>query len=243
MSDRSRRRRARATTRRPPSAQAGLIHPAQADHACSTPAILRQPLRPAWPPAQQIDLDVGGDRRSSVRRHRRGLEGHRHRQHGQRVLDRLPDGHAAATDRQQPERHRNRRRRSPTRCSPGSPAGSITVFSQTGGAPRRRHRRLVHRPQCGAERRRAVRARRPVASARQPQPPLGAMPGHNRTAQVPVAGRFGLPASGISASSSTPPSPTTTAPGFFSLWPARNVPADAPPASTQLRAARRSPTT
>jgi hypothetical protein len=39
------------------------------------------------------------------------------------------------------------------------------------------------------------------------QPPLGAMPGHNRTAEVPVAGRFGLPASGNQRSSSTPPPP------------------------------------
>jgi hypothetical protein len=51
--------------------------------------------------------------------------------------------------------------------------------------------------------------------------PLGAQPGHNRTAEVPVAGRFGLPATGIGAVVVNATVTSTTAAGFFALWPAR----------------------
>jgi hypothetical protein len=51
--------------------------------------------------------------------------------------------------------------------------------------------------------------------------PLGALPGHNRTAEVPVAGRFGLPASGVAAVVVNATATQTVAAGFFSLWPAR----------------------
>ncbi len=51
--------------------------------------------------------------------------------------------------------------------------------------------------------------------------PLGALPGHNRTAEVPVAGLFGLPASGVGAVVVNATVTQTVAAGFFSLWPAR----------------------
>ena len=53
------------------------------------------------------------------------------------------------------------------------------------------------------------------------EPPLGAQPGHNRTAEVTVASRFGLPATGIGAVVVNATVTHTTAAGFFSLWPAR----------------------
>jgi len=99
--------------------------------------------------------------------------------------------------------------------------GSISVFSQTGG-------HLVidivgwfTGPSTAAT---DVGLFVPVAPARlldSRQPPLGAMPGHNRTAEVPVAGRFGLPASGIAAVVVNATVTETAAPGFFALWPAR----------------------
>jgi hypothetical protein len=51
--------------------------------------------------------------------------------------------------------------------------------------------------------------------------PLGALPGHNRTAEVPVASRFGLPATGVAAVVVNATATQTVAAGFFSLWPAR----------------------
>ena len=51
--------------------------------------------------------------------------------------------------------------------------------------------------------------------------PLGARPGHNRTAQVPVAGRFGLPASGIGAVVVNVTATDTAGIGFFTVWPAQ----------------------
>jgi hypothetical protein len=51
--------------------------------------------------------------------------------------------------------------------------------------------------------------------------PLGALPGHNRTAEVAVAGRAGLPTSGVGAVVVNATVTATAAPGFFALWPAR----------------------
>jgi hypothetical protein len=51
--------------------------------------------------------------------------------------------------------------------------------------------------------------------------PLGARPGHNRTAEVPVAGLFGLPATGVGAVVVNATVTQTVGAGFFSLWPAR----------------------
>ena len=53
------------------------------------------------------------------------------------------------------------------------------------------------------------------------EPPLGARPGNNRTAQVPVAGRFGLPASGIGAVVVNATATDTAGIGFFTVWPAQ----------------------
>jgi hypothetical protein len=64
--------------------------------------------------------------------------------------------------------------------------------------------------------------------------PLGAQPGHNRTAEVPVAGRFGLPATGIGAVVVNATVTNTTAAGFFSLWPARTY----RPTASSLNATR-----
>lgn len=64
----------------------------------------------------------------------------------------------------------------------------------------------------------------PVAPARlldSRDAPLGALPGHNRTAEVPVAGRFGLPSTGVGAVVVNATATQTDAAGFFSLWPAR----------------------
>ncbi|HEY0518760.1 MAG TPA: matrixin family metalloprotease [Ilumatobacteraceae bacterium] len=57
--------------------------------------------------------------------------------------------------------------------------------------------------------------------------PLGALPGHNRTAEVPVAGRFGLPATGVAAVVVNATVTQTVAPGFFALWPAETYRPDA----------------
>jgi|GEM_PF-2375637 len=51
--------------------------------------------------------------------------------------------------------------------------------------------------------------------------PLGARPGHNRTAQISVAGRFGLPASGIGAVVVNATATDTAGIGFFTVWPAQ----------------------
>ena len=51
--------------------------------------------------------------------------------------------------------------------------------------------------------------------------PLGARPGPNRTAQVAVAGRFGLPASGIGAVVVNATATDTSGVGFFTVWPAQ----------------------
>ncbi len=64
----------------------------------------------------------------------------------------------------------------------------------------------------------------PVAPSRlldSREPPLGALPGHNRTAEVPVANRAGVPASGVGAVVVNATVTLTAAQGFFSLWPAR----------------------
>lgn len=53
------------------------------------------------------------------------------------------------------------------------------------------------------------------------EPPLGALPGHNRTAEVPVAGRFGVPTAGVGAVVLNATVTETAAQGFFSVWPAR----------------------
>ena len=77
----------------------------------------------------------------------------------------------------------------------------------------------------------------PVAPSRlldSRQPPLGAQPGHNRTAEVPVAGRFGLPASGIGAVVVNATVTETAAPGFFAVWPARTY----RPTASSLNASR-----
>ena len=47
------------------------------------------------------------------------------------------------------------------------------------------------------------------------------LPGHNRTAEVAVAGRAGLPTSGIGAVVVNATVTQTSGPGFFALWPAR----------------------
>ncbi|MEP7112950.1 MAG: hypothetical protein ABI862_06770 [Ilumatobacteraceae bacterium] len=65
----------------------------------------------------------------------------------------------------------------------------------------------------------------PVAPSRlldSREPPLGALPGHNRTVEVPVAGRFGLPTSGIGAVVINATVTQTVAAGFFSVWPAQS---------------------
>ncbi|MEY2553479.1 MAG: hypothetical protein QOC57_1339, partial [Ilumatobacteraceae bacterium] len=51
--------------------------------------------------------------------------------------------------------------------------------------------------------------------------PLGAVPGANRTAEVPIAGRFGLPASGVGAVVVNATVTEAAGAGYFSLWPAR----------------------
>ncbi|HEX3090658.1 MAG TPA: hypothetical protein VHQ23_18535, partial [Ilumatobacteraceae bacterium] len=51
--------------------------------------------------------------------------------------------------------------------------------------------------------------------------PLGALPGRNRTAEVRVAGLFGLPATGVGAVVVNATVTQTAAAGFFALWPAR----------------------
>ncbi len=53
------------------------------------------------------------------------------------------------------------------------------------------------------------------------EPPLGALPGHNRTAEVPVAGHANLPLSGIGAVVVNATVTQTTGQGFFSVWPAQ----------------------
>ena len=51
--------------------------------------------------------------------------------------------------------------------------------------------------------------------------PLGAMPGANSTAEVPVANRFGVPASGVGAVVINTTIANAAGPGYFSVWPAR----------------------
>ena len=53
------------------------------------------------------------------------------------------------------------------------------------------------------------------------QAPLGAMPGPNRTAEVPVANRFGVPASGVGAVVINTTITNAAGPGYFSVWPAQ----------------------
>jgi hypothetical protein len=66
------------------------------------------------------------------------------------------------------------------------------------------------------------------------EPPLGALPGHNRTAQVPVAGRAGLPATGVGAVVLNATATETSAQGFFSVWPAQTY----RPTTSSLNATR-----
>lgn len=51
--------------------------------------------------------------------------------------------------------------------------------------------------------------------------PLGAEPGHNRTAEVAVANRAGVPASGVGAVVVNATVTQAAGPGYFTLWPAR----------------------
>lgn len=51
--------------------------------------------------------------------------------------------------------------------------------------------------------------------------PLGATPGHNRTAEVAVANRFGVPPNGVEAVVVNATITAASGPGYFSLWPAR----------------------
>ncbi len=51
--------------------------------------------------------------------------------------------------------------------------------------------------------------------------PLGALPGYNRTAEVTVANRFGVPATGVGAVVVNATITQSVGDGFFSLWPAR----------------------
>ncbi len=77
----------------------------------------------------------------------------------------------------------------------------------------------------------------PVAPSRlldSREPPLGALPGHNRTAEVAVANRFGVPASGVGAVVVNATVTLTAAQGFFSLWPARTY----RPTASSLNATR-----
>jgi hypothetical protein len=53
------------------------------------------------------------------------------------------------------------------------------------------------------------------------QAPLGATPGANRTAEVPVANRAGVPASGVGAVVINATITDAAGPGYFSVWPAQ----------------------
>ena len=53
------------------------------------------------------------------------------------------------------------------------------------------------------------------------QPPLAGAPGPNGTAEVPVANRAGLPASGVGAVVINATITEADGPGYFSIWPAR----------------------
>ncbi len=64
--------------------------------------------------------------------------------------------------------------------------------------------------------------------------PLGALPARNRTAEVAVANRFGLPATGVGAVVVNATITQAIQPGFFSLWPARTY----RPTASSLNATR-----
>ena len=77
----------------------------------------------------------------------------------------------------------------------------------------------------------------PVAPARlldSREAPLGAVPGHNRTAEVTVAGRAGVPASGVGAVVVNATVTQTSGPGYFAVWPARTY----RPTASSLNASR-----
>jgi hypothetical protein len=100
-------------------------------------------------------------------------------------------------------------------------AGRTTVFSQSGGQLIVDLVGWFTGPSADL---RDVGLFVPVAPSRlldSREPPLGALPGHNRTAQVPVAGRFGLPTSGIGAVVVNATVTQTVTAGFFSVWPAQ----------------------
>jgi len=99
--------------------------------------------------------------------------------------------------------------------------GSITVFSQSGGDLVIDIVGWFSGPNTAAS---DVGLFVPVSPTRlldSREPPLGARPGLNRTAEVPVAGRAGLPSSGIAAVVINATVTETAAPGFFAVWPAR----------------------
>ena len=64
--------------------------------------------------------------------------------------------------------------------------------------------------------------------------PLGALPGKNRTAEVAVANRSGVPASGVGAVVVNATATQTAADGFFAVWPARTY----RPTASSLNASR-----
>ena len=66
------------------------------------------------------------------------------------------------------------------------------------------------------------------------QAPLGALPGHNRTVEVAVANRFGVPATGVGAVVVNATITQSSGAGFFSLTPARNY----RPLASSLNASR-----
>ena len=112
--------------------------------------------------------------------------------------------------------------------------GSVSVFSQIGRPSRHR---LVGWFTGGSVAPSDVGLFVPVAPTRlldSRQPPLGATPGRNRTAEVAVAGRVGLPATGIEAVVVNATVTEAAAPGFFSLWPAQTY----RPTASSLNAAR-----
>ena len=98
--------------------------------------------------------------------------------------------------------------------------GQVTVYSQTGGQVIVDLVGWFTGPSSGSS---DAGLFVPVAPARliDTRQTLGSPPGANRTAEVPVANRFGVPASGVAAVVVNATVTTAVGPGFFSLWPAR----------------------
>lgn len=100
-------------------------------------------------------------------------------------------------------------------------SGHITVFSQTGGQLIIDVVGWFTGPSTAAT---DVGLFVPVTPSRlldSREMPLGARPGHNRTAQVSVAGRFGLPVSGIGAVVVNATATDSAGIGFLTVWPAQ----------------------